>query len=113
MIHAESPRLAEERVVSPQCGSQGPSTVAGSRLNKNLLEGGLANNAAVGHAVQTYPTSDTQILHARGLLEIPRHAEHQFFGDLLNAGGDVGVMLVQLRNFVDVGRRFSEVLRKS
>jgi hypothetical protein len=66
---------------------------------------------AVGYAVQRHATGHAQPLQAGLAVQRIHHVEHQLFGHLLDAGGDVGVELILLRHLVVVARLGSEVRR--
>ena len=105
--------IAEQHVVGPERRAQRASAVAGCRLNEDVLERRLAQDAMIGHAVQPHATGDAQILQAGFFVQLAGHADQHFFRHLLDAGGDVGVVLVQLAKLVEVRGRFAKVCRES
>src|SRR5581483_31127 len=74
---------------------------------------GLAQDAGIRDTVQTNTTGDAQALQARLFVDVASHSQKKFFRDLLNAGSDVRVVLVQLAEFEIVGRRVTEILRET
>src|SRR5216683_480338 len=85
VLHDEAPRLAERGVVGIEGGADRAPAVAGGWLHVHFLERGLAQDAAIRHAV-------------------PRHAEQNLLGHGLDAGGDVGVVPVLARERLIVPR---------
>ena len=70
-------------------------------------------HALIGHAVQAYTAGNAQLLQAGLAVQLLRHGEQDFFRHLLDAGRDVGVMLVELAQFSEVRRRVAKVGRKA
>src|SRR2546425_7762608 len=110
VFHDKITWLPEQRVVCPQRCSQRASTIAGGRLYIEFLERGVLEDAGIGHAVEAHTTGDAEPLQASLLAQVIGHANQQFLRNPLNAGRDVGVVLVQLRKFFKVPGRRSEVL---
>src|SRR5207237_5728412 len=99
MVHHEFARLAEQRVVRPQRGSEGSSSIARGGLNIELLERCLVQKTRIRHAVQSDTAGQAEPLHASLPAEVVRHIQQQFFGDSLDAGGNVRIALVQFAKF--------------
>src|SRR6266446_9060241 len=51
MLHNELTWLTEQKVVHPQCGSEGSSPVARGGLNVKLFKGRLVQKSRIGHAI--------------------------------------------------------------
>ncbi len=66
-------------------------------LHEESLEGTLAQQTAVGHAVERHASGHAEILLAGDLVQVARHAEHDLFRDLLHARRDVPMALLELR----------------
>src|ERR1700675_1570319 len=67
----------------------------------------------IGDAIQTYSAGDTQPLHPCLFLDVPRHPEQHLFCNLLDACGNVRIMLVQFAKLVKVSRRLAKISWKS
>ena len=105
--------MSEQGVVGVECGTDRTSAVAGSRLHIELVDRRLAHDAAVGDAVQCHASRHAQAFESRLLVDRSHHGEHDFLGDLLDARGDVGVVLVVANQLVVVSRLGTEVARIS
>src|SRR3954463_15889115 len=71
--------------------------VSSCGLNPDVLEGTLAEELAVGHAIQRHAAGEHEIAFASLLVNMASHAEHALFGDALDAGGEVHVPLIERR----------------
>src|ERR1039458_5050542 len=109
MVHAKPPRIPQQHVVGPQGGAQSTTTIPGGRLNEQLLEAGLPEDAMVGDTIQSHSSRHAELFQSCLSLEVSCHSQQNLFGDLLDAGSDVRVMLVQLTELVEVRRRIAKV----
>ncbi len=102
VLHGEVPRLAQQRVVGPQSARPSappPSPAAGWMYS---------SSKPVSRRIRVLATlfrrdsaSHAQPSSARFVFcNAARHAQQHFFGHLLNAGGDVRIVLVQLAQFL-------------
>ena len=76
--------------------TQGSAGIAGRRVDVELLEGGLAENPAVRHAVERDAAGETEAREAGPLVNVSRHREQRFFGHRLERASDIHVPLCQL-----------------
>ena len=83
-----------EQVLDDQGGAHRGAGVAGRRVEEELLEVGLALQAAVGHAVERHAAGHAQVLRAGQLARHGREVEHRLFGHRLQGERDVLVPLV-------------------
>ena len=63
-VSDSKPDLAQYAVIRPQGCAQGAASVPRRRLDKDLVKSGFVEHAAVGDAVQRYPSGHAQRLHA-------------------------------------------------
>ena len=94
MVHDEPPRFTQQRPRAVQRGTDRGAAVPGRRLHVQIGDGRLAQDAAVRDAVQGDAAGHAQRGRAGFRLRRAREAEHNLLGDRLNAGRDVGVMLI-------------------
>ena len=71
-----------------------PTSVAGGRLDPNVIERTLAQQPTVGDAVQRDTACQHQMAHLRLLVDIPTDSQHDLFGDALDARRQVHVSLL-------------------
>src|SRR5262245_26716555 len=86
-------RFVEQLMPDEASRAEGSARIAGRRLNPDVLEQALAKQAAIGDAVESDTARQHEVLHFGLAMNLSRHAEHDFFGDLLDAGRDVHVAL--------------------
>ena len=79
-----------------QRGAEGAAGIARGRLNPNLIEGLLAQDAPVADAVQRDAAGQTQIAQAGLAPREARHLQHHFLGDVLNRSRKIHFTLRQL-----------------
>ena len=102
-LHARRPpagvaRLVEQLVPDEQRRAERAAGVAGGRLDPDVLERPLAQDAAVADAVERDAAGQ-----ARGssrpvsLVHVARHAQHDLFGHLLDRRGEVHLALRERR----------------
>ena len=89
------------------------AAVARRRLHEQILERRLAQDATVGDAVQRHAAGQAEAVEAGLGVQGARHGEHDLLGAVLDAGGDVGVVLVALGDALEVGRLVAEVTREA
>jgi hypothetical protein len=83
--------------------NSGPSSaesaarVARRRLDPDPVEGALAQQPPVGHAVERHAPGQAQIRLPRDFVDVASRAQHYLLGDALDRGGDVHVMPRDLR----------------
>ena len=73
-----------------------PPCVAGSGLDPQPLEGALAQDAPVGHAVERDPTGEAKVLHPGLAVHRAAHAQHDLLAHDLDRAGQVHLALGQL-----------------
>ena len=89
-------RLAGLQVIGAQRRTQRAAGVASGWLNPHALELAVAQDLAVGHAVQCHAAGETKVLCAGFRCQRARKAQHHFLGDALHRGCDVHVELCEL-----------------
>ena len=67
--------------------------IAGSGLNPEPLERPLAEQPAVGHAVERHATGQAEVRQARLCMNMPGHSQDNLLEHLLDAGGEVHLPL--------------------
>ncbi len=103
------PGLAQDLVPGKQRGTQGTARIARGGLNPDVLERALAEQPAVGDAVQRHAAGHHQILGPSGALPgVTGRLEHHVLGDPLNTGRQIHVPLLQPR--LRLTRRAAEEL---
>ena len=96
-IEPVCPRLVEQLVPDEQRRAQRAAGVAGRRLNPDVVERPLAQQPAVGHAVERHAAGQHQTRHARLAEQLPADREHRVFGHRLDARRQVHVPLLDVR----------------
>ncbi len=91
VLHDEPPRFAGKGVVQLKRRADCDAVVAGGGLHVDLVEGGLAQEAAVHSAVQRHPPRHAQPLFAGSGVEPAHHAEHGLLENPLCRGREVHV----------------------
>ena len=84
-------RAAEKLVPYRQRRPDGAAGVARRRLHPDALEGAVAQDLAVGHAVERDAAGETEIVEPVLAGERARQPQHDLLGHLLDRGGDVHV----------------------
>src|SRR5438105_7942808 len=69
--------------------------IAGRRLNPDLVEDPLAQDAPVADAVERDSASEAQVAQAGLPLREARHLQHHLFGDLLHRAREIHLALRQ------------------
>ncbi len=91
------PRLAAglllERVVQVVGDPDRATGIAGRGLDEQLLDRGLADHAAVGHAVQRHPAGHAEVGEPGLAVDVAHHPQHDLLADLLHRGRDVELAL--------------------
>ena len=82
--------------------------IARRRLHEQVLEGRLADDAPVGHAVEGHAPGHAKALESRLLVDVTGHAQHDLLAHLLHGSGDVELALVHPR--LRLARRAPEEL---
>src|SRR5262249_17290965 len=102
-------RLSQQCVVRVERRADCSAAVSGGGLDVELLDRRFADDSPVGDAVQRHAASQAPPLEAPLPVDRtdPLHAER--FRNLLDAGGDVGVMLVVAYELGEVARLRAEV----
>ncbi len=101
-------RRAEHLVRGQQCGPERAARIASGRLHEQTLEPGLAQHAAVGHAVQRDAAGHHYLLRSREPGQVGDQLEHDFLGHQLDRGGEVHLAPRDQR--VELARRPAEQL---
>ena len=89
-----------------QRGAERPTGVAGRRLDPDVVVRAFPQQPAVGDAVQRHAAGQHQMLHPGLLVHVAAHAEHDLFGDRLDAGRQIHVSLLDVR--LGIPRRAAE-----
>ena len=89
-------RFVQKLMPDEQCDAQSPARIAGGGLNPDILERPVAENLAVADAVEGDTAGEAEVFHAGCLAHMAGDAEHDFFGHLLDRGGDVHFALGEL-----------------
>src|SRR5688572_2435285 len=74
-------------------GANGTAGIAGSRLNRDVLERSFTEDSAVCDAVQRDATGETEVLFARFAMQRARETQDDFFGHDLDRSRDVHLSL--------------------
>ena len=80
-----------------QCDSQRPAGVASRRLDPDLVEDALAQDATVADAVERDPACQAEVIQPGFAVGEASHLHHDLFGDLLHGAREVHLELGQLR----------------
>ena len=80
----QASRLAFVKVVRGQRGTQGAARIAGSGLNPDVLKTSIAQDPAIGHAIQCHSSSETQVFCPSLFRQGTGHAQYHFFQTGLN-----------------------------
>ena len=83
--------LAEELVPDRERRADRAAGIARRRLHPDVLEGAVAQDLAVGHAVERDAAGETEIVEAVLARERARQPQHDLLGHLLDRGRDVHV----------------------
>src|SRR5258708_40097991 len=86
-------RLFPEKQGAPK----GAAAITRRRLNPDTVENASPQDAPGGYAVQSYASGQAEILQIGLPPDMPRHAEHDFLGHILNRAGQIHVTLGQAR----------------
>ena len=89
--------VVQELVPDEQGRPERPAGVAGGRLDPEVVEVALAEQPAVGHAVQRHAAGQDQVLHPGPRVHVAADPEHDLLGHGLDAGGQVHVPLLERR----------------
>ena len=76
-----------------QGGAEGATGIAGGGLNPDVVEDSLAQDAAVGDAVQGDAAGEAKIFEAGFAAGVAGDAKHDLFGHVLDGAGEVHVAL--------------------
>ena len=106
--------VAEHLVMDGQRGAERAAGVAGRRLDPEALERPLAQQPAVADAVERDAAGEAEVLHAGLAVHVPRHAQHDLLGHLLDRRGEVHLALRELATRAcAAGRRRARRRRRS
>ena len=94
MIENKFSRLLQDKMISPQRRTQRRARVAGCGLDKDVVERRLAEDTAIGHAVQHDATRNAKFLKAGLPVQMIGHLQQNLFGCKLNAGRHIRINLV-------------------
>ena len=97
MVHDESLTVAERAVPGVEGRAERPAAITGGRLDVDLLERRLIQDAPVRHRVQGDSSGHAQFGETGLPVGLIRQLQDKLFGNVLNARGDVGVVLVVLQ----------------
>src|SRR5262245_34497192 len=96
MVHDETARFTQQRVIGVERRADGRTAIPRRRLDVKLFERRLLEYAPIGDAVERYAAGHTQTPLAGLPLQRFGHLEQNLLCDGLDAGGDIGVVLVAL-----------------
>src|SRR5439155_23055020 len=113
MVHHELPGMTEHLVIDMQRGPDGSTAVSRGRLHVDVLERRLAEDPAVGHAVQGHAAGQAEAAQVRSTVERPHHRDQDLFGDVLNTGRDIRIVLVAPAQLLVVRWAVAEIGRIS
>lgn len=105
---AVSAGFFEKLVPGEERGAEGSTGVAGGGLDPDVLEGGFAQQATVGDAIEGNAAGEAEVARAGGGMEVAGHAQDDLLGDDLHGGGKVEFALGQL-GFGAPGRSAEEL----
>src|SRR5437867_2050057 len=88
-------RLVEQMIPDKGSRAQGAAGIAGGGLNPDVFERTFAKKAAIGDAIEGDSAGEDEVFHFRLPMHFASHAQYDFFGDLLNAGSEVHVALLE------------------
>src|SRR5262249_6884961 len=103
-------RFAAIAVPEAERDAERAARVACRRLDPDLIEDALAQDAAVADAIERDAACQTEIAQSGLALREARHLDHHLFGDLLNRARQVHFALRQLR--LGGARRSAKQLRE-
>ena len=83
--------FAQELMPNRKSCADRAAGVTGGRLDPDVLEGAVAQNLAVGNAIERDAAGKTEIIETVLARERTSQPEHDLFGDLLNRGCNVHV----------------------
>ena len=75
--------------VSEQRRPERPPRIASRRRNPDVVKYPLAQQHAVGDAIQSHAAGEAKIFCAGDLFRMARHPQHDFLGDFLDRSGQV------------------------
>ena len=85
------PRGAEFEVIGGQCRAERAAGIARRRLHPHMVELAVAQDLAVGDAIERHTAGEAQISHAGFGRQCTRQPQNDLFGDTLDRGGEVHV----------------------
>src|SRR6202007_2415113 len=86
-------RLIQELVPDEQRGAERPARVPRGRLDPDVLEGALAENAPVSDAVQGDASRQAQVPHTGHAMNVGGGPHHDLLGHFLDRSRDVHLTL--------------------
>ena len=88
-----SPRVVQQLVPDEERDTERPAGVAGRRLNPQILERSLAEDAAVADTVERDAAGEAQVLHPRLLVYVAGTPEHDLLSHFLDGRGDIHIAM--------------------
>src|SRR5262249_34509507 len=76
--------------------------ITGRRLNIDLFKRSLVEKSGIRHAVQGHASRQTEPFQACLAMKLPGHLQKNLFGNKLDTGGDIGVMLVFTAELLEI-----------
>ena len=89
------PRLFEQLVPDEQRGAERAAGVAGGGLNPDVLEGPSRSSRPLATQFSATPPAITRFFMPGLPVQLAPHAQHDFLGHRLDAGGQVHVPLLE------------------
>jgi hypothetical protein len=87
--------FARELIIGRQSRADGAAGVSGRRLHPDIPERLLAQNFAVGDAVERDAAGQAKIFRSALARKAARQPQHDLFSHLLHGGGEIHVTLLQ------------------
>src|SRR5262245_55305560 len=111
VIHDELSRLPQYGVIGIERSADGAPTIAGRRLNVQLLNRCFTHNPSIRNAIESHPSCHAESLDAELFVNLLSHGEQDLFGDGLDTCRDIRVVLVLFAKRLIVCRFGPEVRR--
>src|SRR5262245_30276073 len=93
-------------VISSEGCAHRPASIAGCGLHPDVLKGTIAQDLAIGDAIERDATSKAEIIHFICRREAARNTQHDLFRDPLHGCGKIHITLGKGRTWV--ARRATE-----
>src|SRR5215471_10921206 len=111
VIHDELSRLPQYGVIGIERSADGAPTIAGRRLNVQLLKRCFTHNPSIRNAIESHSSCHAESLDTELFMNLLSHGEKDLFGDRLDTCRDIRVVLVLFAKLVIVRRFVPEIRR--